>query len=174
MEEFGSRIQHSDAPSVAMVPFFHILTQMSYSVMWPTQDLQYGGAAHYSLYVLLYLSSADDVTRNRVPSSAQSELDRICHALPWSPRTLSDPCWEQLSSYHALENMPDHASENLPEVSPPPPSCAYPLTVYTDIDLVFRHLNHAHFKLVTKQEEADIIWQYDHFKDFKWVVPHYG
>ena len=43
MDEFGSRIAHSDTPTVAMVPFFHILTQMSYSVIWPLCNLQYGG-----------------------------------------------------------------------------------------------------------------------------------
>ena len=31
-----------------MVPFFHILSQMSYSVLWPLQNLEYGGMQEYA------------------------------------------------------------------------------------------------------------------------------
>ena len=43
MEDYAARIQHSLDPNVTIVPFFSILTQMSYSILWPLQDLNYGG-----------------------------------------------------------------------------------------------------------------------------------
>lgn len=43
MDEFGSQVQHSDRPSCAMFPFFHIPSQVAYTILWPLQDLQEGG-----------------------------------------------------------------------------------------------------------------------------------
>ena len=43
MDEFGSRIQQSLSPSVAMAVFFYIPTQMGFTVMWPIKDLQFSG-----------------------------------------------------------------------------------------------------------------------------------
>lgn len=49
MDEFGSKVQHSDKPSCGMAPFFYIQNQLAYTLLWPLQDLQKGGnclAAH--------------------------------------------------------------------------------------------------------------------------------
>ena len=43
LDEFGSRICHSDEPSVDMKPIFHVPSQMSFTVMWLLKDLEYGG-----------------------------------------------------------------------------------------------------------------------------------
>lgn len=43
MDEFGSKVQHSENPSCAMAPFFYIQGQLAYSLLWPLQDLQKGG-----------------------------------------------------------------------------------------------------------------------------------
>ena len=43
MDEFGSRIQHSDNPTVRTVPFMYAPTQMAYTIMWPLQDLDSEG-----------------------------------------------------------------------------------------------------------------------------------
>ena len=43
MDEFGSRIQHSDEPSAAMTAFFFIPAQLAFTVVWPLRDLRYGG-----------------------------------------------------------------------------------------------------------------------------------
>lgn len=47
MDEFGSRIQHSDNPSVAMSVFFYIHLQVAFSVIWPLRDLDCEGALVY-------------------------------------------------------------------------------------------------------------------------------
>ncbi len=43
MDEFGSRVQHSEKAAVKMVPFYYAPTQVSYTVMWPLRDMKYGG-----------------------------------------------------------------------------------------------------------------------------------
>ena len=43
MDEFGSRIQHSDNPTVRTAPFMYAPTQMAYTIMWPIQDIDYEG-----------------------------------------------------------------------------------------------------------------------------------
>jgi len=43
MDEFGSRIQHSDSPNVCLVPFCYTPTQTAFTVMWPVTDIDEGG-----------------------------------------------------------------------------------------------------------------------------------
>lgn len=43
MDEFGSRIQHSDDPNVRLVPFCYMPTKSAYTIMWPIVDLKPGG-----------------------------------------------------------------------------------------------------------------------------------
>lgn len=43
MDEFGSRIQHSDTPSFATAPFFYMPQQVAYTLLWPLRDLDMGG-----------------------------------------------------------------------------------------------------------------------------------
>lgn len=43
MDEFGSRIQHSDVPSFATAPFFYMPQQVAYTLLWPLRDLDTGG-----------------------------------------------------------------------------------------------------------------------------------
>ena len=52
MDEFGSRIQNSDNPSVAMSVFFYIPLQMAFSLIWPLRDLDCeGGVCVYMCVV---------------------------------------------------------------------------------------------------------------------------
>lgn len=43
MDEFGSRIQHSDTPSCATAPFFYPPQGAAYTLLWPLRDLLSGG-----------------------------------------------------------------------------------------------------------------------------------
>ena len=44
MDEFGSRIQHSDTPSFRLVPFYYVPAQISFTIMWPMTTLEDGGS----------------------------------------------------------------------------------------------------------------------------------
>ena len=39
MDEFGSRIQHSDDPNFCVAPFFYAATGMGFSLMWPVKEV---------------------------------------------------------------------------------------------------------------------------------------
>jgi hypothetical protein len=58
MDEFGSRVRQSCDPTVSMVAFFFIPTQLAFSVMWPTKDLEYTGK-NYNGWVI-----AEDMLAN--------------------------------------------------------------------------------------------------------------
>lgn len=55
MDEFGSRIQHSDQPSFATAPLFYMPQQIAYTVLWPLRDLETGGK--FVSVELVFLSS---------------------------------------------------------------------------------------------------------------------
>lgn len=42
MDEFGSRIQHSDEPTFRVVPFYYMNEQACYSLLFPKCDLEEG------------------------------------------------------------------------------------------------------------------------------------
>ena len=57
MDEFGSRIQHSDTPTFKLVPFMFGVQQMAFTIMWPLQDLEDGGNSFiYGNFSIEYLS----------------------------------------------------------------------------------------------------------------------
>lgn len=55
MDEFGSRIQHSDQPSFATAPLFYMPQQIAYTVLWPLRDLETGGKLSLRVCLLLLL-----------------------------------------------------------------------------------------------------------------------
>lgn len=50
MDEFGSRVRHSDAPSLGMTPFYFQPEGCMYSVLWALQDMDYGDEAMRGAY----------------------------------------------------------------------------------------------------------------------------
>lgn len=54
MDEFGSRIQHSDSPTVKTSPFFFAPLQISFTLMWPLQDLEENGKVLFRLWQFIY------------------------------------------------------------------------------------------------------------------------
>lgn len=43
MDEFGSAIRHSDTPTSIVRCFYYMDLGISYSILFPAQDLSYGG-----------------------------------------------------------------------------------------------------------------------------------
>ncbi len=106
MDEFGSRIQHSDEPSVQMVPFFYIPAGISFSLMWPTKKLKEGGNNERILsHTLRNFSqsqpqeritnnlSADEVTRDYAAGITDPNTRRA-RLLPWFDNDLTDIDWK--------------------------------------------------------------------------------
>uniref|UniRef100_A0A8C3ADZ3 Tubulin tyrosine ligase-like family, member 12 n=1 Tax=Cyclopterus lumpus TaxID=8103 RepID=A0A8C3ADZ3_CYCLU len=152
VDEFGSRLQHSDQPSCSMAPFFYVQGGLAYSVLWPLQDLQEG----------------DEVTRDYTFGETDPLLRR-CRLLPWIPDHLegvSSVTTEPPDSYYeaiALENK-----ELLPvDIQPFSVPEDKILKVYSDMSQVRNNLTHLRFQLTEEEEEADIVWIYTHIKDYR-------
>ncbi|XP_031144051.1 tubulin--tyrosine ligase-like protein 12 [Sander lucioperca] len=152
MDEFGSQVQHSDQPSCGMAPFFYIPGMLAYSVLWPLQDLQEG----------------DEVTRDYAYGETDP-LVRRCRLLPWIPADLegvSSVTTEPLDSYY--EAIISEIKEQLPvEIQPYSVPEDKILKVYADMSQVTNNLTHPRFQLTEDKEEADIIWSYNHIKDYR-------
>uniref|UniRef100_A0A3Q1JTD7 Tubulin--tyrosine ligase-like protein 12 SET-like domain-containing protein n=1 Tax=Anabas testudineus TaxID=64144 RepID=A0A3Q1JTD7_ANATE len=152
MDEFGSQVQHSDQPSCGMAPFFYIQGQLAYTVLWPLRDLEEGV----------------EVTRDYTYGETNA-LVRQCRLLPWIPVDLegvSSATTEPQDSYY--ETIARENKEQLPvEIQP----CAVPkdkiLKVYSELSQVRDNLTHPRFQLTEEEEEADIIWAYNHIKDYR-------
>lgn len=43
MDEFGSCIKHSDDPSFAVAIIHYVPLEVTFSVLWPLKDVDYGG-----------------------------------------------------------------------------------------------------------------------------------
>ena len=43
MDEVGSRVNHDDEPNFAFKPFYFLQTDTTFTVVFPLQDLEYGG-----------------------------------------------------------------------------------------------------------------------------------
>ncbi|XP_072233313.1 tubulin--tyrosine ligase-like protein 12 [Leuresthes tenuis] len=152
MDEFGSQVQHSDQPSCGMVPFFFINGQLAYTVLWPLHDLQEG----------------DEVSRDYAYGETNS-LVRRCRLLPWIPDNLervSSIITEPPDSYYeiiACENK-----EELPlEIQPYIFAKDKIFKVFSEMSQVTNNLTHPRFQLTEDKEEADIIWSYNHIKDYR-------
>ena len=43
LDEFGSRFSHSDQPNMAFKMFFYVPTELSYTLIYPIEDITYEG-----------------------------------------------------------------------------------------------------------------------------------
>lgn len=152
MDEFGSQVQHSNHPSFCMAPFFYIQSQLAYTLLWPLQDLQEG----------------DEVTRDYAYGET-NPLIRRCRLLPWihdDLKEVSSAVTEPADSYY--EAIVRENKEQLPVAAQ---SFSIPkdkiLRVFTEMSQVRNNLTHPSFLLTKEEEEADIIWSYDHIKDYR-------
>ncbi|XP_066490184.1 tubulin--tyrosine ligase-like protein 12 [Tiliqua scincoides] len=152
MDEFGSRIQHSDEPTFATAPLFYVPQQIAYTVLWPLRDLENG----------------EEVTRD----FAYGETDRLirkCRLLPWRPAEVLD------IDHFTSEPSDDHYQAILNENKEKLPiSVKHPVydkskifKVFTDLQQVLQNLTHSRFEFTNSEQEADILYNFSHFKDYR-------
>lgn len=152
MDEVGSAVVHSDDPNFRLVPFLHLDTQITYSLLFPIRDCECG----------------DQVCRDFVEYVAKEAEERKALLLPWRFTDLtsesfiqSEPSAEYFSSGHIPETYP---SEDL--LCEPQLDRNNPIKVYAEYDIVQQHLTSPYFVLVDNSEEADVLWLTTHFKNF--------
>ncbi|KAI9555883.1 hypothetical protein GHT06_018400 [Daphnia sinensis] len=162
MDEFGSRIQHADCPTVRVVPFFYMNEQATYSIMFPITNLK----------------ENDEVTRDFVEGSGSDEITRSALLAPWSTefseKFLNSVSLEQIepsSDYFSASRM----TETLPitDVEIPDLPKDQPIRTYVEYAFIRDYLKHPRFQLVENPDEAEILWLSSHFKDFKMLSENF-
>ncbi|XP_015256106.1 PREDICTED: tubulin--tyrosine ligase-like protein 12 [Cyprinodon variegatus] len=110
--------------------------------------------------------STDEVSRDYAYGETDPLLRR-CRLLPWRPDDLegvSSTVSEPPDSYY--EAIARENKEQLPvEIQPSSVPKDKILKVFTEMSQVRNNLTHPRFLLTEEEEEADVIWSYDHIKD---------
>ncbi|XP_065074738.1 tubulin--tyrosine ligase-like protein 12 [Ochlerotatus camptorhynchus] len=152
MDELGSGILHSNSPNCRVVPFIHVTEQMTYSLLFPIEDLEEG----------------DQLYRDFVEGVPSDCKERDALLLPWHYTSLAEESYTQKEAAkeyflagHIEESLPD------PDVAPPLFDGNSPLKVYSEYDMVNQYLTDPGFEIVQSPEEADILWLTSHFKQYK-------
>ncbi|XP_023304838.2 tubulin--tyrosine ligase-like protein 12 [Lucilia cuprina] len=152
MDEVGSAVGHSDVPNFRLVPFLHLNSQTTYSLLFPIKDVECG----------------DLVSRDYVEYVSKDAKERKALLLPWSHVDLTkesflqyEPSAEYFTSGHIPETF---ASED--EMQEPQFDRNEPLKVFTEYEMVEQHLTSPCFTIVDNPESADILWLTTHYKKF--------
>ena len=156
MDEFGSRIPHSDSPTYRTVPFMFAGDGLGYSLLFPvTPEAKEAGT---------------EVSRDYIEGEARERGTEVRSALmcAWTRTDLTHVDTQQpepdltfwQSSRHA-ESLPDPAA-NIPKLPRD-----RKLRVYSEYEFITNNLTHERFEMTENMADADILWLSSHFKQFK-------
>ncbi|XP_053575031.1 tubulin--tyrosine ligase-like protein 12 [Bombina bombina] len=152
MDEFGSRIQHSDEPTFGTAPLFYIPQQIAYTILWPLRDLENG----------------DEVSRDYAYGQSDP-LIRSCLLVPWQPVDLTHVRHHTPEPSNAhYEGIFAENKEILPlPVEPPLHDKSKVFKIYTDMQQVLNGVDHPRFVFTNEEKEADILFIFSHIKDYR-------
>ncbi|CAN2387258.1 Tubulin--tyrosine ligase-like protein 12 [Pristimantis euphronides] len=152
MDEFGSRIQHSDEPTFGTAPLYYIPQQLTYSLLWPLREM----------------SNGEEVSRDYTYAETDPLL-RSCLLLPWQSVDLThiNPQTPEPSEEHYQAIFAEN-KESMPHpVEPALHDKSKIFKVYTDMQQVLNGVKHPRFAFTNNKEEADVLFNFSHFKDYK-------
>ncbi|GCB68565.1 hypothetical protein scyTo_0000909 [Scyliorhinus torazame] len=152
MDEFGSQIQHSDEPTFRTSPFFYGPGHTAFNLLWPLRDLDHG----------------EEVTWDHAHGE-QNPLIRKCRLLPWEPadlREVNASISEPPEDYYRAVLADNKEVLPLPIEKPVYPKDKI-FKVYTEFKQVLENLNSPRFVFTENEKEADILYLYNHFKDYR-------
>ncbi|XP_056639252.1 tubulin--tyrosine ligase-like protein 12 [Diorhabda sublineata] len=158
MDEVGTAVTHSDKPNCRIVPFVYINEKITYSLLFPITDIE-----------------EDDIICRDYAEGVQDSSRKEAILLPWVHKSFEDfsiippvPSKEYFLSGHSEESLPNldnlQNKKNVSDV----------LKVYSQYSLVTSHLHSNRFQIVDNEDDADIMWFTEHFKDFNKLseTPH--
>lgn len=149
MDEVGSAILHNDEPNVRVVPFIHLPEQITYSLMFPIENID-----------------ADaQITRDFVEGIADDQRELML--LPWQDTDFTEESFKQIEPEKSYF-LQGRIEESLPDANTIVPviDANRPMKVFSDYVFVNQYLNDPSFEVVEKSEDADILWFTKHFKGF--------
>ncbi|XP_026315053.1 tubulin--tyrosine ligase-like protein 12 [Hyposmocoma kahamanoa] len=158
LDELGSAVNHSDSPNFRAVPFIHVPDQMTYSLLFPVENVQEG----------------DRITRNYVEGHFPEPRQREAMLIPWQHYdhfyedfTPEEPDRNYFLEGHIVETLPD--LEVLKNRQRPTGK----LKVFSEYRFINDYLNTPEFEIVYNENEADILWYLHHYKSFEELSKNY-
>ncbi|KAL4681320.1 hypothetical protein H8959_006797 [Pygathrix nigripes] len=197
MDEFGSRIQHADVPSFATAPFFYMPQQVAYTLLWPLRDLDTGEEVTRDFAygetdplirkcMLLPWAPTDMLDLSSCtpePPAEHYQGVRYQPCMPWGysayPDTMLIQSWNPTPARPVRAGPPQSrepllAGNTLGTYNSHPGCQEGPLPrgcrcgwVYTDVQQVASSLTHPRFTLTQSEADADILFNFSHFKDYR-------
>ncbi|KAJ0987501.1 hypothetical protein J5N97_005857 [Dioscorea zingiberensis] len=147
MDELGSALRHSDEANFRVAPFLfmpegNLTSAVSFSVLWPTQDVQ----------------SGEECTRDFLFGIGEDK-QRSARLSAWF-HTPENYFIQEFKKYYQLlqSKCPDPSNVRSFVTKSIFPSDGHPLRVYTDIPHVEEFLKRPEFVLTIDPKDADIIW----------------
>lgn len=156
MDEFGSRIQHSDDPTFQMAPLLYGAEQIGYSLLWPAADVEVG----------------EEVTRDYA-YGVEKPLVRAARLAPWYPERLlgmlesKSDCLDLETDVPVKERCGETLPKSLEQLQLTSCPSHRPLKVFTDMELLKSFLTDSSFAFTDDEKDADIVWVSRHFKEFE-------
>lgn len=150
MDEIGNAVIHRDEPNCRIVPFIYISDQITYSVLFPVEDIE-----------------QDEIIARDYAEGETNDSRRSAILLPWVPTSFED--------VDPTPSIPDanyflsgHIKENLPDLSKLATRATQKdvLNVYSQYDLIKTYLTSNNFDIVDNEDDADILWYTEHFTNF--------
>lgn len=149
MDEFGARFSHSDQPNMAFKLFYHVPSELSYTLIYPLRNIEY----------------QEEATRDFL-GDIDKDRQRDARLFPWHPDRLN---LEEVADEWVEKIEMDKVGED-PLVTAIGCSSTLEnkiLRVFSESSEVSGFLTHPNFVLHNDKETADILWLYDHFKEFR-------
>ncbi|XP_030029619.2 tubulin--tyrosine ligase-like protein 12 [Manduca sexta] len=157
LDELGSGITHSDNPNFRAVPFINVPDQMTYTLLFPIENVEEG----------------EPITRNFVEGQYPDSLQREAMLIPWkyyehfNGDSQQEPDANYFLEGHIAETLPD--LDLLKEKAAPTK-----LKVFSEYRYINEFLTAPEFQIVHNENNADVLWYINHFKDYKELskTPH--
>lgn len=153
MDEFGSAVGQDDTPNVRIVPFVYVTTGEVFSLLYVTRDIEPG----------------DMIVRDWIDGSTVNSDERLAALYAWKPNRFTRVDFTQFEpdpSYFNPRTVENSLTSRPAIVQPPVPDVNSPLKVFTAYDLIAEYLTDPLFQVVDSQEDAQVLWILQHYRDF--------
>ncbi|CAI4224155.1 unnamed protein product [Auanema sp. JU1783] len=156
MDEFGSRIGHSDEPNVRVVPLFYAPQRLAYNILFFTKSVNANEVVSRD-YCDSNLSKKNPDWRNML----YLPWDSTYIAPSVSKRTELDT--DFFSSGRNPDKLPSSEEQALTKGAR---TLGDSVKIYAEDDQLIRNLKETKYELVDDWRKADVIWMFKHFHDF--------
>lgn len=153
LDELGSGITHSDSPNFRTIPFINVPDQMTYTLLFPIQNVEEG----------------DLITRNFVEGQYSETLQREAMLIPWKHYdhfnedfVQEEPHPNYFLEGHLVESLPDLELLNDHKMDTP-----VKLKVFSEYRYINEFLTDPLFQIVHNENNADVLWYTNHFKNYE-------